>query len=448
MSLSARAVARKLAQHLKDQLISRALERRLDKAQKASRELAASADEAPIPEAHYRFEDHPSYRQLQILRDGAQRFHIESPFFYVHEGIASASTRLGEHSYINFAHYNYLDLVGHTDVQRAARDALERYGTSVSASRIVAGERALHKGLESALAQFYGVADALVFVSGHATNVSSIGHLLGPKDLILHDEYVHNSVLVGAQLSRARRFSFPHNDLGALERLLSQHRPGAERTLIAVEGLYSMDGDLPDLPGLLALKNRFKAWLMVDEAHSLGVLGASGRGLAEHFGVDPRLVDIWMGTLSKTLASCGGYIAGSCALVDILRHFAPGFLYSVGLPPPQTAAALAALEVLRKEPERVARLHQNSLSLVKGLQEAGLDIGASSGHAVVPLIMGGSLPSIRLARALLERGIHVQPILYPAVPERRARLRFFVNAAHSAEDIETTVRAVIDASQA
>lgn len=438
------AERRGLGAQLKEQLIQKAMASRLDAAQKSS---PAAASDGKIPAAHWRFDQQAGYRQVQLMREGAARLQAESPFFHVHEGRAGAHTVIDGRELLNFASYNYLGLSGHPEVNAAAIAAIEQYGSSVSASRIVAGERPLHATLERQLADLYGVDDALVLVSGHATNVSVIGHLLGARDLILHDAYAHNSIVLGATLSGAQRLSFPHNDIAALEKLLAQQRHRAERVLIVVEGLYSMDGDYPDLPALLALKERYQCWLMVDEAHSLGVLGARGRGIAEHFGIDPRRVDIWMGTLSKTLAACGGYVAGEQALIDNLRHLAPGFLYSVGLSPPLAAAALTALQILLREPERVQQLQENGQHFLHQAKAAGLDTGSSAGLAITPVIVGSSLRAVRLSADLLRAGVHVQPILYPAVPEQQARLRFFLSSEHRSEELQQAIDTLVSVRQ-
>ena len=278
-----------------------------------------------IPEAFCRFDRHPGYEKMLVPKAAADRLGLANPFFKVHEGVAGATTVIEGRTLINFSSYNYLGLAGHPAVNKAARDAIDRYGTSASASRLVAGERPIQRELEEALAELYEVEDCIVFVSGHATNVTTLGYLFGPKDLIIHDSLIHNSVLEGAKLSGAARRSFPHNDAQALDRILTEIRTQFERVLIVVEGLYSMDGDIPDLPALIDIKRRHKAFLMVDEAHSLGVLGASGRGLREHYGVAGGDVDIWMGTLSKTLAGCGGFIAGERALVEHLKYGSSDF---------------------------------------------------------------------------------------------------------------------------
>ncbi len=300
----------------------------------------------------------------------------------------------------------------------------------------MAGERPLHRQLEQALANFYGVDDALTFVSGHATNVSTIGYLFGAKDLVIRDSLIHNSVLEGIKLSGATHRSFPHNDYQALENILAEIRNQFERVLVVVEGLYSMDGDIPNLPALIDIKNRYKAFLMVDEAHSLGVLGDSGKGIHEHFGVSGADVDIWMGTLSKTLAGCGGYIAGERALVEHLKYAAPGFVYSVGIAPPLAAASLEALRVIKREPERVAQLRARSLQFLELMQSLGVNTGFAQGYALVPIIIGSSFKAAKLSNQFFEAGINVQPIIYPAVEEKAARLRFFLSATHSEQNIK------------
>jgi len=398
-----------------------------------------STGAASIPDVYTRFDRHPNYEKMLVPKAAADRLGLRNPFFIAHDGVAGATTRIAGREYINFSSYNYLGLAGHPAVNKAAREAIDRYGTSASASRLVAGERPVQRELEEALAELYGVEDCIVFVSGHATNVSTIGYLFGPKDLIVHDSLIHNSVLEGIRLSGAARRSFPHNNAEALDAILTEIRGQFERVLIVVEGHYSMDGDIPDLPRLIDIKRRHKAFLMVDEAHALGVLGNTGKGLREHFGVAGNAVDIWMGTLSKTLAGCGGYIAGERALVEHLKYAAPGFVYSVGIAPPLAAASLAALNIMAREPERVARLRENAHTLLRLATEAGLNTGHSQGFSIVPAIIGSSLKAVKISNHLFERGINVQPIVYPAVEEKAARLRFFLSAMHTQAQIEQTV---------
>ncbi|GHE20532.1 aminotransferase class I/II-fold pyridoxal phosphate-dependent enzyme [Halomonas urumqiensis] len=434
---------------LKQQLLTQALKRGRPRAAEPTASDGGSlpggpARRQPVPERFTRFDAHPGYQQIEMMREGARRLGLTDPFFKVHEGNAGATSVIDGREYLNFASYNYLGFSGDPRVNRAAWDAVERYGTSVSASRVVSGERPIHGELEQAIADAYQVEDAVAFVSGHATNVSTLGYLMGPKDLVLHDEYIHNSSLVGAQLSGARRISFAHNDAGALEALLARHRGQFERVLIVIEGLYSMDGDVPDLPRFIDIKQRHQAWLMVDEAHSFGVLGEHGLGLREHFDVPAGDVDIWMGTMSKAMAGCGGYIAGSRPMVETLRYLAPGFLYSVGLPAQVAAPSLKALELMREEPERVHRLHAVSRYFLEQARGMGLDTGHSIGAAVVPVIVGSSPLAAGLCHALFKRGINVQPILHPAVPEKSARLRFFLSCEHTHEQIDQTLEALAE----
>jgi 8-amino-7-oxononanoate synthase len=386
----------------------------------------------------------PGYDELRLFRSIGQKFGLDNPYFRLHEARAGSQTRIAGKSILNFSSYDYLGLNEHPDVVQAAKAALDRYGISASASRHVAGERPVHRALEHALADHYGVEDSLVLVSGYATNLGVIGHLVGSKDLLVHDALAHNSIVMGGTLSGAARRSFAHNDLDSLDQMLAATRNKFERALIVVEGHYSMDGDYPDLPRLLEIKARHDAWLMVDEAHSLGVLGRRGYGIAEHFGVDPRRVDIWMGTLSKTLAGCGGYIAGCKELVDYLRLTVGVFVFSVGMPPVIAATAHKALEVLHREPERVARLQHNAAYFCSLAKARGLDLGTAAGTAVCPVMVGDSLPTVVLSQRLLERGVNALPVTHPAVPAKSSRLRFFVTAMHTRAQIETAIDATAE----
>ncbi len=422
----------------KEQLVKRFLARRDSQIESAGM-LRSSQNFAQIPEKFCRFDKFPGYEKVAIPQAAARKLGIENPYFKTHEGVADATTMIGGKSYINFSSYNYLGLSGDARVNQAAKEAIDRYGTSASASRLVAGERPVQRELEEAIAGLYEVDDCIVFVSGHATNVTTISTLFGPKDLIVHDSLIHNSVFEGIKLSGATRRAFNHNDPESLERILTEIRGNFERTLIVIEGLYSMDGDIPDLPRFINIKQRYKAFLMVDEAHSLGVLGDAGRGIREHFGVAGGAVDIWMGTLSKAFAGCGGYIAGEKALVEHLKYAAPGFVYSVGIAPAMAAASLAAIRIMLAEPFRIAGLRERAQYFFEQARLNGIDIGLSRGYAVLPAVVGSSLKATKLSQRLFERGINVQPIIYPAVEECAARLRFFVCMAHTPEQIDKTV---------
>jgi 8-amino-7-oxononanoate synthase len=394
-----------------------------------------------IPRDAYEIAEFPEVRALDqnfaMIRDAG----LENPYFSVHEGLTGDRTIINGRELVSWASYNYLGMSGDTEVAAAAKAAIDRFGTSVSASRLVSGEKSLHQELEREIARLVGAEDAITFVGGHATNETVIGHVVGPGDLVFHDAFAHNSILQGAILSGARRRPFPHNDFRAADRMLGELRGQYRRVLVVIEAVYSMDGDIAELPRFIELARRHKALLMVDEAHSIGVLGRHGGGSGEQFGVNPADVDLWMGTLSKAFGSCGGYIAGSATLVRWLKYTVPGFVYSIGLPPAAAGAALGALRVLDREPERVERLHANSRLFLQLAREAGLDTGSSGGTAIVPVILGSSINALRLSRALFARGINVQPILYPAVEERAARLRFFISCRHTPEQIHRTIEA-------
>ena len=390
------------------------------------------------------FESIPAYQNLRSQRAMADALGLRFPFYQTHDVRAGARSVIDGKRVVNFASYDYLGLNGHPEITIAVAQATAEWGTSVSASRITAGERDFHRELEQSLADIYESEAALVFVSGHATAISTIAALLGPKDLILHDALIHNCVVVGAQLCGATRRSFPHNDMAALADILAGSRERFERVLVVSEGLYSMDGDGPDLARLVAIKEQYDCWLMVDDAHALGILGQTGRGIFEMAGVDPGRIDIWLGTLSKTLVSCGGYVAGSRALIDYLKLTAPGMVYSVGLPAPAAIAALTGIRLMLREPERVARLQANGRRFLAAARAAGLDVGTSWGYAVIPIILGDSLRTITLADRLLGRGYNAFPIIPPGVPERSARLRFFISSEHTDAELDGAVAAICE----
>lgn len=392
-----------------------------------------------IPEKYRRFDKFPEYEMLLGHKVVADMMNIGNPFFKVMESKPEAISTVQGKSLINFSSYNYLGLTGHPLVSAAAVDAIEKFGTSASGSRVVAGERELTKGLERQLASMHGVDDCLVFVSGHATNVTTLGYLFGPEDIIIHDELIHNSALEGARLAGATRFSFPHNDLDKLDELLTIKRSAFKKAIIIIEGLYGMDGDYPNLPEIIKIKKKHGCFLMVDEAHSVGVMGEHGEGIGEHFKINRADVDIWMGTLSKAFAGCGGYIAGSHALVEMLRAGAPGQVYSVGMAPPIAAACSESIRLMYDEPERLAALKSNSLTFYDLAKKAGLPILNCQGFAVVPIICSSSKKAVQLSNLLFERGVYALPIIYPAVPESLARIRFFISANHTKEQIEQTV---------
>lgn len=397
-----------------------------------------------IPLEYYNFDLYPEYLQLQKQLAEINATGIGNPFFIPQERINNNTTVIGGRELVNYATYNYLGMCGDSLVSNAAKEAIDHYGTSVSASRLLSGEKPLHQELEREIADFIGVEDSIVYVGGHATNVTTISHLFGQNDLILHDSLSHNSIFQGCLLSGATIIAFPHNDWQALDRLLSDRRHRYKRILIAIEGVYSTDGDIPDLPKFIEIKKHHKAFLMVDEAHSIGTIGKHGRGISEYFGVPPTDIDLWMGTLSKSFASCGGYIAGSKALVEYLKYTSPGFVYSVGISPPDAASVLAAIRLLKAEPQRVTQLQERSRLFLECARERGLNTGMSKDSPVIPIIVGESIKSVLLSQNLFKRGINVPFMFYPSVPHNAARLRFFITCNHTEEQIRFTIDALAE----
>ncbi len=410
--------------------------------QQGSEDHEATRRDREIAPGDYDFALSPEYLELRRTLELTDKVGLPNPYFTVHEGVTNDQTVIGGREMVNFCSYNYLGMSGDPLVVAAAQHATARYGTSVSASRLVSGEKPLHGQLEKAIADFLSVEAAITMVGGHATNETTIGHLFGSGDLILHDALSHNSIVQGCKLSGAHRRAFPHNNPAACRELLQRYRNEYRRVLIVIEGVYSMDGDIAPLADFVALKEEYKTYLMVDEAHSLGTIGPGGRGIAANFDIDPRRVDLWMGTLSKSLGSCGGYIAARREIVEYLKYTAPGFVYSVGLSPANTAAALASLKQVEAHPEKVYQLQQNSELFLALAKEAGLDTGKSRGTPIIPVITGSSPLALRLADRLFRSGVNVQPILHPAVEEKAARLRFFITSDHSSEQIRSTVALV------
>lgn len=424
----------------RDRLLARVQTMRGSDRSKVAADAALKAQRA----AFTKFETLPGFEEIRMQRLFGERFGLANPYFKMHDGLASSRTSIDGKEYLNFSCYDYLSLNGHPEIVGAAKDAIDRFGISCSGSRVVAGERIVHRQLEEELAKHYGTEDALLFVSGYGTNVCVIGQMLGPKDLALFDSAAHNSIVTGAVMSGASRRTFPHNDMAALEAQLEQLRDRYERVMIVVEGHYSMDGDYPDMPRLLEIKEKYGCWLMVDEAHSLGVLGATGHGVTEVFGFDPTRVDIWMGTLSKTLVGAGGYVAGSAVMVDFLRSLGGAFVYSVAVPSVIAASAAKALEIMHREPERVQKLQANAQHFAEVAKAKGLNLGTSMQTAVSPVIVGDSLPAAMLSDRMFKRGVNVQPVLYPGVPPKTSRLRFFLNASHTFEDIDHALDVVVE----
>ena len=378
--------------------------------------------------------DHPlePHWPIERLREADLLFYNEDPIqAYRDDGRVDVA---GHGAMVMLGGYSYLGLNRHPDINRAAIAAIEKYGTGTHGVRLLAGTLEIHKALEERVAAFKRTEGTVTFSSGYMANVSAIAALVGRRDTVICDKLDHASIVDGCTLSQAEFVRFPHNDLEQLERRLAD-RNGPGRKLVIVDAVYSMDGDIVDLPGVSRLARRYGASLMVDEAHSIGVLGRTGHGIEEHFGLPPDCIDIKMGTFSKAIPSVGGYIAGSRRLCEFLSFQARGFIYSGALPPASAAAALAALEVIEREPERVARLHANREYFAARLQEAGFSY-LRSRTAVLPVVCGEDWLAWRLARYCQNRGVFVQAIPHPVVPKGTARLRTAVSAAHTREDLD------------
>ncbi len=382
-----------------------------------------------------------TYVQRRLRVGGRAMLDEQNPYFLPIDQAREEAARRGI-EFLSFAHYDYLDLAGNAEVRGAMVEALDRIGPGVGASRLVGGERSGHRAFERDLAEFLHMPASITLVSGYLTNLSLIPHVAGGRDLVILDELVHNSIVTATQgRSSTNTATFRHNDLDHLESILAKRRGEFRNVLIAVESLYSMDGDVVDLPRLLALKERFDAWLLVDEAHSIGVLGETGRGIAEHFGVDPKRIDLITGTLSKTFVTAGGFVAASEAAVEFMRYSLPGFVFSVGLPPMVTEGAHTALNILRREPQRVARLRHNAEHFCAEAIRRGLDIGVAIGRGVVPILFQSTEETMAVATALFAQGIYAPPIVHIGVPREAPRIRFFISAGHD----EAKIARVLDA---
>lgn len=355
-------------------------------------------------------------------------------YFYMQplEELDGAWVTTGGRRMLNFASYSYLGLLGHPKIGAAAQEALARYGTGTHGVRLLAGTLPLHGELEGTIARFKNAEAAIVYSSGYVTNLSTVAALVGRNDVVICDKFNHASIVDGCLLSQARFLRFRHNDMADLERRLRHVDPEVGK-LVIVDAVFSMDGDVTNLPQISRLCREYGALLMVDEAHSLGVLGETGHGIEEHFGLED-VIDVKMGTLSKTIPSVGGYIAGSQKLITYLKHVARGFFFSAALPPAQVAAARASFEVIEEEVERVKKLQRNVEFFLGGLKARGFDTLYSE-TPIVPVICGEDERAFQMAKLCQEKDVFVLPVVSPAVPLGLARLRANVTAAHSEDDI-------------
>ena len=374
------------------------------------------------------------FRSIQWTRDRGL-YTYQQPL----DGRCGNRVRIAGREFLMLSSYDYLGLIGHAVVEQAAIEAIEVYGTGSGGVRLLTGTTELHRQLEQELAAFMGTEAVLTFSSGYLANVGVISALLEPQDRVIVDARAHRSIVDGCRLAGARLGSFRHNDVASLQRKLeSNPRPG--RTLIVVEGVYSMDGDICPLPEIVELKKAFGAMLLVDKAHSFGVLGDTGRGIHEYFGIPADEVDLWMGSLSKAIPATGGFLAASQAMIAYLQHEAAPFMFSAAIGPPAAAAARAALKVMDAESWRHVALRQNTFRLRDGLRQLGYDTGKSL-TPIVPVVLNDDAAAYRLARRLFDAGILATAVVSPAVPLGTARLRLCAMATHTEDDLSEAHRA-------
>ena len=394
--------------------------------------------------------DHDRMEQLELARKGDML-----PYFRVLTSQAGPVVEMEGRRTIMLGSNNYLGLTGDERVKRAAREALDTYGTALTGSRLLNGTIPLHTELELELAEWMGTESALVFTTGYQANVGCIGTILAPGDTVIADSGDHASILVGCRLSGAKLRPFRHNRIDKLERMLERAAGDGGGVLVVVDGVFSMEGDICPLPEVVGLCERFGARLMVDEAHGVGALGARGAGASELLGVEER-VDLRMGTFSKSFASCGGFIAGPADVLEYLRIAARSFLFSAAAVPAAVGAALEALRIIRSEgPALIERLTANAAYLHRGLADLGVRVveptrmpdGSEALTPIVPVLVGDDMRAVMLWKALYDEGVYTNVALHPAVPPGGALLRTSLMATHEAEHLDealTTFARVIE----
>jgi 8-amino-7-oxononanoate synthase len=354
------------------------------------------------------------------------------PYFIPLSNTEGTEVTVGNHRLIMIGSNNYLGLTTHPKVRGAAIEATQRYGTSCTGSRLLNGTLELHLELERRLAEFVGMEAVLVFSTGYQTNVGAISALVGRGDVVITDKEDHASIVDGCRLSFGKMRRFRHNDMEHLERVLAG-LPDEAGKLVVVDGIFSMGGDIAPLPEIVPLCKKYGARLMVDDAHSIGVLGG-GRGTAAHFGLTDQ-VDLMMGTFSKSLASIGGFMAGTEDVIHYIQHHARALIFSASMPPPSVAAALAALEIMQEEPERIARVNQIGEQMRSTFRQLGFDVGNSQ-TPIVPVIIGDDTRTFMAWKALYDAGVYTNPVVSPAVPPELSLLRTSYMATHTDEQLD------------
>ena len=377
--------------------------------------------------------------RIQAMADREKLLRANNQYFFnqpITELHGAARALINGREMGMFASYSYLGLVGHPRINAAAQAAVERYGTGTHGVRFLAGTLDLHQELEETIAGFKKAEASVTYSSGYVTNLTAISTLAMRGDVVISDKLNHASIVDGCMLSGAEFARFQHNDMKDLERLLKRSRL-AKAKIVVADAVFSMDGDIVDLPTMAALCRKYGAWLMIDEAHSVGVLGKSGRGIEEHFGLE-GVVDIKMGTLSKTIPAAGGYIAGKKDMIDYLRHASRAYIFSAALTPAQAGAANEAFKVILDEPWRVEKLCENARRFTSGLQQAGFNTMRTE-TAIVPVLCGSDENAFAMTYEAQNEDVFVLPVISPAVPQGLARLRATVTAAHENDDIDHAV---------
>jgi 8-amino-7-oxononanoate synthase len=375
-------------------------------------------------------------KRIKAMNDRVLSIKRDDMYFYnqpISELCGGARVIINGREMGMYASYSYLGLVGHPRINSAARDAIDKYGTGTHGVRTLAGSLTIHRELEETIANFKGTEAAVTYTSGYVTNLTVVSTLVGRGDYVISDKLNHASIVDGCLMSGAKFLRFGHNDMEALEARLKQVPEGAGKLVIS-DAVFSMDGDLINFPKVVELCRKYNAWLMIDEAHSLGVLGDKGTGIEEYFNL-PGVIDIKMGTMSKTIPSVGGYIAGKKDMIEFLRHASRAYIFSAALPPAQAAAAKAAFEVMQEETWRVEKLRVNSNQFIKGLKERGFNTMLTQ-TAIVPVLCGEDEAAFAMTREIQHHDIFVLPVVSPAVPPGLARLRATVTAAHEKDEIE------------
>lgn len=386
-------------------------------------------------------------RRIRAMTDRISGLKENDLYFYnqaVEEMLGDSKVRVRGRVMGMYASYSYLGLVGHPRINEAAKRAIDRFGTGTNGVRTLAGTLTIHDELEETIAGFKHTEAAITYTSGYATNLTVISTLMGRGDYIFSDKLNHASIVDGCLMSGAEFRRFRHNDMVHLEGLL-RNAPSDVAKLVIADSVFSMDGDIIDLPKMLELCKQYNAWLMIDEAHSVGVLGEKGTGIEEYYGLGD-VIDIKMGTLSKTIPSVGGYVAANKEIITYLRHASRAYIFSAALPPAQAAAANEAFKVILDEPWRVERLNQNTKQFIGGLKGMGFDTMLTE-TAIVPVLCGNDETAFAMTREAQYNDVFVLPVVSPAVPEGLARLRATVTAAHDPSEIERAMDVIGEAGK-